>query len=73
MDHNMHNVQICPFSLDPSHRGVESTSRKSVILSVCHHFEISNIGPLYQPRIMSYYIFEELVFKDFKYDIFISC
>ena len=36
MDHNMHNVQICPFSLDPSHRGVESTSRKSVIFSVCH-------------------------------------
>ena len=31
----------------------------SSCLFVWSHFEISNIGPLYEPRIMSYYIFEE--------------
>ena len=39
---------------------IESTSRKSSCLSVCHYFEISNIGSLYHPRITSdfiYYIF----------------
>ena len=35
----------------PNFYSIESTSRKSSCLSVCHYFEILNIGSLYHPRI----------------------
>ena len=41
----------CVFTRSLLTEGIESTSWKSVFLSVCHHFKISNIGPLYHPRI----------------------
>ena len=54
----------------PNSGGVESTSRKSVFLSVCHHFEILNMCPLYHPRITLdpiYHIFS--VREDVKYHL----
>ena len=43
-----------PFHSIPSYRRDRVYKLKiclSVCLSVCHHFKISNIGPLYHPRI----------------------
>ena len=53
---NFLNLQKFKYFSLKSHRvRVESTSQKSaclfVCLFVCHHFKISNIGPLYHPRI----------------------
>ena len=41
------------FHLTPPKEGVKSTVWNSVCLSVCHHLNISNIGPSNHPRIMS--------------------
>ena len=49
---NILNLQKFKYFSLKSHRvRVESTSQKSACLFVCHHFKISNIGPLYHPRI----------------------
>ena len=51
-----HTISLDPFLQKGSSLQVENLS---VCLSVCHHFKISNIGPLYHPRITpdpTYYI-----------------